>query len=596
MRGRVEQQLILDRYRPLDELGEGGFATVTLAWDTRMHRRVAIKRLALPRDRTGAILHNPPGLAEARTAALLNHPAIVTVYDFETDNDEAFLIMEHVDGASLEDLLDDVGGAMTIDEAGAVVDAVCAALEFAHDNGVLHLDIKPANVLVSRDGRVKVADFGMAALSTATGHGAAWGGTIGYMPLEQLEGRDVGETTDEWALAVLAYECLTGANPFDAPDARSAIERLERIDPPPPSAYERDLPRGVDDVLLAALGPQPLDRYQTIATFADALLPHLGDPADGRASLAQLVDAYAEDLDAEEPGWQYVGLWDRMRGAAGSVALRTIAAVESGWLAWAGLSPTHVQPLPLAAATALVALAGALAPSLGTGLGLIAFAVGLFALRLWLLGALFALGAVAWWWFMARRSAGASVLPLSAPVLGVAHVPYLMPLLAGFSLPPFSAAAAGLVGGVLQLLASAASAQGAPYVVVAPQLLVDPGKGLLVAASVQAAFLDPAAWIALLGWPVAALAMSVFARRATRFSAVLGTVVGGGVLVGANVLARMATVALDGPGAGADAWTGTAFAASLAGSLILMVLVIALGAPVRAEEEDLVHAAYEGDD
>ena len=165
---RVEQQLILDRYRPLEELGEGGFATVTLAWDTRMQRRVAIKRLALPRDWTGNVLHHPPGLAEARTAALLNHPAIVTVYDFETDADEAFLIMEHVDGASLERVLDDVGGALTLDEAAAVIDAVSSALSFAHDNGVLHLDIKPANVLVTRDGRVKVADFGMAALSSAS--------------------------------------------------------------------------------------------------------------------------------------------------------------------------------------------------------------------------------------------------------------------------------------------------------------------------------------------------------------------------------------------------------------------------------------------
>jgi hypothetical protein len=562
-----------------------------------MQRRVAIKRLSLPRDPTGAILHNPPGLAEARTAALLNHPAIVTVYDFETDADEAFLIMEYVDGASLHDLLDDVGGALTIDEAGAVMDAVCSALEFAHDNGVLHLDIKPANVLVTRDGRVKVADFGMAAMSTATGHGASWGGTVGYMPLEQLEGRAVGEATDEWALAVLAYECLTGANPFDAPDTLSAITLLERLDPARPSAYERDLPRAVDDVLLAGLGPQPFDRYPTVAAFADALLPHLGDPADGRDSLADLVEAYAdEELPAEEPGWQRVGLWDRMRGPAGGAAVRAIAAVESGWLAWAGLAPTHLQPLPLAGAAGVVALAGALAPSLGTGLGLVAFAIGLFALRVWLLGGAFALGAAAWWWFFARRSAGAAVLPLSAPVLGVARVPYLMPLLAGFSLPPLTAAAAAFVGGVLQLLASAASAQRAPYAAVGPQLLANPAAGVLVGTNVARAFSSPAAWIALLGWPLAALVMSLLSRRATRFSAVMGTVVGGGVLVGTNVLAGMATTVLHGGRSAALSWTGTAFSSSLSGSLILIVLVIVLGAPVRAEEEDLVHAAYEVDD
>ncbi len=183
----MEGLLILDRYRPLAELGEGGFGTVTLAWDTRMQRRVAIKRLPLPLDSRGRP-HQPPGLAEARTAAMLNHPAIVTVFDFDTDADEAFLVMEHVDGANLADLIDD-GGPLTLDEVAAVVEAVSHALAFAHDNGVLHLDIKPENVLVTRDGRVKVADFGIAELSSLSGHGAAWGGTPGYMPLEQLRGR-----------------------------------------------------------------------------------------------------------------------------------------------------------------------------------------------------------------------------------------------------------------------------------------------------------------------------------------------------------------------------------------------------------------------
>jgi hypothetical protein len=593
----VEQQLILDRYRPLEELGRGGFATVSLAWDTRMQRRVAIKRLALPRDRTGAIVHNPPGLAEARTAALLNHPAIVTVYDFETDSDEAFLIMEHVDGASLEELLDDVGGSLTLDETAAVVDAVASALEFAHDNGVLHLDIKPGNVLVTRDGRVKVADFGMAELSTLSGHKTSFGGTLGYMPLEQLEGLPVTSATDEWALAILAFECLTGDDPFDAEDIPSAIVLLESRDLPRASLYEADLPRAIDEILFAATGPHPQDRYPTVAEFAAALMPHLGDQFVGRDSLAALVSAYAEDdAEPEGPGWQSVGLWDRLQGPAGSFALRLVAAVESGWLAWAGLAPTHLQPLALGGATAAIAVAGALAPSLGTGLGLVAFAIGLFALRLWVLASLFALGSVAWWWFVARRRPLAAVLPLAAPVLGIARVPYLAPLLAGFALPPLPAAAAGLAGGVLQLLASSASAQSAPYVAVAPQLLVDPTRGLLVATNVQAAFTNPAALVALLGWPVAALAMSLLARRATRFSAIVGAVVGGGVLVGANVLARMTATALQQPAEAIAAWSGTAFAVSLVGSLILVVLVTVLGAPVRAEEEDLVHAGYEADD
>jgi serine/threonine protein kinase len=148
---RVGQGLILGRYRPLAELGEGGHGAVDLAFDTKMARRVAIKRIPLSHAGVRR-LGTTTGLAEARTSALLNHPNVVTVFEWDTDADEAFLIMEHVDGAPLSDLLD-AYAPLEPDEAAAVLDPVCAALSFAHDNGVLHLDLKPENVLVTRDGR-----------------------------------------------------------------------------------------------------------------------------------------------------------------------------------------------------------------------------------------------------------------------------------------------------------------------------------------------------------------------------------------------------------------------------------------------------------
>jgi hypothetical protein len=525
---------------------------------------------------------------------MLNNPSIATVYDFETDADEAFLIMEFVDGASLELVLEDLGGPLDLDETAAVVGAVAEALEFAHDNGVLHLDIKPANVLISRDGRVKVADFGMAALSSAAGHGPSGGGTLGYMPLEQLEGMHVSVATDEWAIAVLAYECLTGANPFDDETVEAAIVRLEVFEPPRPSAYGLDLPNELDDVLLAGTGPRPSDRYPSVAAFADALLPHLGDSAAGRASLAGIVAAYAEDETvAEETGLERVGLWDRLRGPAGAALLRAVAAIESGWLTWAGLAPLRLQAPALAGAVALVALAGALSPSLGTGLGLIAFSAGLYSAHLWLLASVFTLGSLVWWWLIARRSPGAAVLPLSAPVLGVAHIPYAMPLLAGFALPPLEAAAAALVGGALAVLASASSAALPPYEQVAVRIFVHPQAALLVGTNVSAAFANPATWVALLGWPLAAAVMSLWSRRATRRSALFGALSGAVVLVGAHTLASAVSSAL---GRAIVQWRGTAFAFSLAGSLILVLLVTALGAPVRAEEDDLVRLVYDDDE
>ena len=583
----MEQQLILDRYRPLGELGEGGYGVVTLAWDTRMQRRVAIKRLPLPLDADGLPVENPPGLAEARTAALLNHPSIVTVFDFETDADEAFLIMEHVDGASLERILDDLREPLELDETAAVIEAVASALEYAHDNGVLHLDIKPGNVLITRYGRAKVADFGMAALSSATGHGPSAGGTLGYMPLEQLKGEPVSEATDEWALGMLTYECLTGENPFDETTVPSAIARLEFHDPPAPSASGVPLSPVLDDIVLTALGQLPGDRYESVGEFAEALLPNLGDAAAGRTSLSELVADYAETEEAEDLTWDRLGLWDRLQGTAGSALLRGVAALESGWLAWAGLAVLPLENVALLGAVALVTLAGALAPALGTGLGLIAFAIGLFMSRAWILASVFSGVVLLWWWFVGRKSAGASVLALSAPVLGVIRVPLAAPLLAGFSLAPAQAAAAGLVGGALTILGSAASFSGPPYTAIDPRVFIDMTSAQLVGASVQAAFSNPATYFALAGWPVAAFVMSLFCRRASRISALFGALLGTGILFAAYISARefstaWGTVDLE--------WNSATFLVSLAASLTMVAAVTALGAPVRPEDENLSQA------
>lgn len=577
----MEQQLILDRYRPLEELGEGAFGSVVLAWDTRMQRRVAIKRLPLPVDSAGRPLQ-AHGLAEARTAAMLGHPAIVTVFDFDTDSDEAFLVMEYVDGASLAEVLDDVGGPLTLDEAASVLDDVASALEFAHDNGVLHLDVKPENVLVTRDGRAKVADFGMAELSSLSGHGPAFGGTPGYMPLEQLQGATVTERTDEWALAALAYEVLTGDNPFADATVEASVMRLQVFDPPLLSEYAPELEGAIDDVVLAGLGPHPADRYPSVAAFADALLPHLGDPAAGRASLASLVAAYAEEPElAEEPGLARLGAWDRLRGPAGAALVRALAAIEAGWLAWGGLAPFALERPAFLGAVALVAAAGALAPGLGIGLGLGCFVAGLVATGAWLVAAALLVAGGGWWWLVARHDHGAAVLPMSAPALGIARASLLQPVLAGFVLTPLAAAATALLGGALAMLAAAASAQGPPYLAVWPGYALDVWQADLAEANVRLLVVSPASYIALLGWPVAAAFMSLASGRATRGSAAFGAFGGVALLGGAYVLAEVVADALSLP----TGWDGAGLLIALAVAAVAMGAVIALGPPVRAEEE-----------
>lgn len=138
--------VLLNRYRIMSACGAGGFGTVLTCWDTRLQRRVAIKRLPLTGNGASSTLSE--ALAEARTSSMLTHPNIVTVYDFEVEGSYAYLVMEYVDGLTLAQLLSRVeGGVLTGDEAACLTQSIASALGFAHENGVLHMDIKPSNII-----------------------------------------------------------------------------------------------------------------------------------------------------------------------------------------------------------------------------------------------------------------------------------------------------------------------------------------------------------------------------------------------------------------------------------------------------------------
>ncbi|MDP2182086.1 MAG: serine/threonine-protein kinase [Actinomycetota bacterium] len=575
----MDQPLILDRYRPLTELATGGFGEVTLAYDTRMQRRVAIKRLPFPHDRSGHPV-TPAGLAEARTAALLNHPSIVTVYEWDTDDDEAFIIMEYVDGASLADLLDAYRGPLDDDEAAAVIEAVASALEFAHDNGVLHLDIKPENVLITRDGRVKVTDFGVATLSAASGHGPAVGGTLGYMPLEQLRTERVDERTDVWAFGALAFEILTNANPFVADSIEGAIFKAEIVEPPAAGEFEPSIPPAIDHILAAALETHRTDRYSGVTEFANRLLDHLGDASAGRESLADAIALhFAESDDSAGGGFDTLGLWDRLAPRSGA-ATRATAALLSAWLAWAGALPLGFGTAAAAAVAGLVALAAVLAPGLGTGLALLVLCAGIGAGASWPLAAALAAIGTAVWLAAGRRDSGV-LAALVAPPLGVAHLAPTAPLLAGFALSPLRAALLGGFGATLTMLASAASGGEAPYLLVASRWLTDPIGLRAPDATISALLTSSAALAPIVAWGLAAAAMSLACRRASRPAAVLGAFLGTAALYGGYALAD----AIARLGNTSATWSGQSLLPHVTASLILIVLVIAAGPPVRGEEE-----------
>ena len=229
----------------------------------------------------------------------------------------------------------------------------------------------------------------------------------------------------------------------------------------------------------------------------------------------------------------------------------------------------------------LVAAAGVLAPSLGVGLGLSVLIAGLFVAQAWVPAVVVLVAVAAWWWLFARHHDGAAVLPLSAPVLAAARLSPAQPLLAGFALRPLSAAVTGLLGGALAMLASAASASDAPYLAIWAPYALDVWHADLATASVRTLVTSLDTYVALAAWPVAATAMSIACSRATRTGAFFGSVLASGLFYALYLAADETARAL---GHAGD-WAATDVAVSVGGSLILMLLVVILGAPLRAEKD-----------
>ncbi len=245
------------------------------------------------------------------------------------------------------------------------------------------------------------------------------------------------------------------------------------------------------------------------------------------------------------------------------------------------------RPVALVAAAGLTALAALFVARLGAALALIALVVGLFAGGVPAAAVLVAVLGAAYWWFFGRHSEWAAVLPFASPLLAVVQLTFVPPLLAGFILPPLAAAAAALASGLLALIAAAYSFVGEPYLSVDYRVLAGIADPLGSSPDLASVFGSPATWIALASWPLAALAMSLLARRGSRLGALLGTAAGGAVLWAGYKLAQYAFAAQTSePGVPTLVlWSGSRLAVPLAASLILVVLVSLLGPPLRGEEE-----------
>ncbi|MGL4306845.1 MAG: Stk1 family PASTA domain-containing Ser/Thr kinase [Mycobacteriaceae bacterium] len=259
-----------DRYLLGETLGFGGMSEVHLARDERLSREVAIKvlRADLARDPSFYLRFR----REAQNAAALNHPAIVAIYDTGEATTDAgplpYIVMEYVEGVTLRDLVRS-DGPLTPRRAMEIIADVCAALDFSHRNGIVHRDVKPANIMLNKTGAVKVMDFGIArALSDTSStmtQTAAVIGTAQYLSPEQARGEQVDARSDVYSLGCVLFEILTGEPPFTGDSPVAVAYQHVREDPRPPSLVHSGIPRELDSVVLKAMSKNPANRYQSAA-------------------------------------------------------------------------------------------------------------------------------------------------------------------------------------------------------------------------------------------------------------------------------------------------------------------------------------------
>ena len=322
-------QRIGDRYTLVHRLGSGGMAEVWLATDEMLGRRVALKFLDERFAQDAQFVER--FRREAQAAAGLQHPNIVGVFDRGETQNRHWIAMEYVEGASLKDLIQ---RGLSVGEAVELIRQILTGAKFAHEHGIIHRDLKPQNVLVDREGRARVADFGIAraGASEITQTGSVLG-TAQYLSPEQAQGLETNATSDLYSVGVMLYEALTGQVPFEAETPVAVALKQISEQPRPPSELNPQVPPALDAIVLRALAKDPAARFQSADEFLRAL-----DEADASPSAVLAPVAVAEPVEEEErrPWWRRPWV----------IALAVIALLGAAAAAYA-LTRTSEATVPL---------------------------------------------------------------------------------------------------------------------------------------------------------------------------------------------------------------------------------------------------------
>jgi serine/threonine protein kinase len=342
-----EPDMLAGRYEIIKNLGTGGMARVLLAKDLNLQRQVAIK--ILREDLIEDPAFRVRFLQEARAAANMVHPNIVTVFDFGHDDKRYFIVMEYVEGTELKTLMRR-RGPLPVDEAVDLMIQICAGVGYAHRAGLVHCDLKPQNILVTADGRAKITDFGiaraLAAIDADERSDIVWGSPQYFAP-EQAAGEAPSPATDVYALGVILFEMLAGELPFEAADPTLLAEMHQVAPPPSLRNFNPAVPSSVEQIVYKVLSKEPSARYRTadqlgrvLETFAvrSETLPPKLIPAEPAQHPAHALTAPMPTGPTGQIDWLGVGL--------GLLAFLTVGGLIPVWLYACLLYPSCPISLP----------------------------------------------------------------------------------------------------------------------------------------------------------------------------------------------------------------------------------------------------------